>query len=47
MRMTCFKKFFPNPEDLAKVKEEYARFSSFQKNLMILTQSMIDGLFPP
>jgi hypothetical protein len=28
MRMTCFKKFFPNPEDLAKVKEEYARFSS-------------------
>jgi len=28
MRMTCFKRFFPNPEDLAKVKEEYARFSS-------------------
>jgi hypothetical protein len=26
--MTCFKKFFPNPEDLAKVKEKYARFSS-------------------
>jgi hypothetical protein len=26
--MICFKRFFPNPEDLAKVKEEYARFSS-------------------
>jgi hypothetical protein len=26
--MTCFERFFPNPEDLAKVKEEYARFSS-------------------
>ena len=28
MRMVCFKKFFPMPEELAKVKEEYSRFSS-------------------
>jgi hypothetical protein len=28
MRMTCFKKYFRNSEDLAKVKEEYAKFSS-------------------
>ncbi|RLN34641.1 hypothetical protein C2845_PM03G19120 [Panicum miliaceum] len=28
MRMTCFKKFFRMPEELAKVKEEYSRFSS-------------------
>ena len=28
MRMTCFKKFFRIPEELAQVKEEYARFSS-------------------
>ncbi|CAD6239061.1 unnamed protein product [Miscanthus lutarioriparius] len=25
MRMVCFKKFFPMPEELAKVKEEYSR----------------------
>ena len=28
MRMTCFKKFFRIPQELAAVKEEYARFSS-------------------
>ncbi|XP_072146540.1 putative transcriptional regulator tpeD [Setaria viridis] len=28
MRMTCFKKFFHIPQELAKVKEEYSRFSS-------------------
>ena len=28
MRMTCFKKFFRIPQELAKVKEEYSRFSS-------------------
>ena len=28
MRMNCFKKFFSMPEELAKVKEEYSRFSS-------------------
>jgi len=28
MRMVCFKKFFPMLEELAKVKEEYSRFSS-------------------
>ncbi|WVZ56169.1 hypothetical protein U9M48_006740 [Paspalum notatum var. saurae] len=28
MRMSCFKKFFRIPQELAKVKEEYARFSS-------------------
>ncbi|WVZ50320.1 hypothetical protein U9M48_001585 [Paspalum notatum var. saurae] len=28
MRMTCFKKFFRIPQELAKVKEEYSRFST-------------------
>ena len=28
MRMTCFKKFFRIPQELAQVKEEYSRFSS-------------------
>ncbi|XP_062196874.1 uncharacterized protein LOC133899819 [Phragmites australis] len=28
MRMDCFKKFFPIQEELTKVKEEYARFST-------------------
>jgi len=28
MMMTCFKKFFRTPQELAAVKEEYARFSS-------------------
>ncbi|TVU04758.1 hypothetical protein EJB05_47892, partial [Eragrostis curvula] len=28
MRMTCFKKFFRVPQELAQVKEEYAKFSS-------------------
>ncbi|GJN39997.1 hypothetical protein PR202_gb29157 [Eleusine coracana subsp. coracana] len=28
MRMTCFKKFFHIPEELAQVKEEYAKFSN-------------------
>ena len=28
MWMTCFKKFFRIPEELAQVKEEYAMFSS-------------------
>ncbi|GJN05402.1 hypothetical protein PR202_ga23023 [Eleusine coracana subsp. coracana] len=28
MRMTCFKKFFRIPQELAQVKEEYAKFSS-------------------
>jgi len=28
MRMNCFKKFFSMSEELAKVKEEYSRFSS-------------------
>ena len=28
MRMTCFKKFFHIPQELAQVKEEYSRFSS-------------------
>ena len=31
MRMTCFKKFFRIPQELAAVKEEYARFSSFSE----------------
>ncbi|GJN11691.1 hypothetical protein PR202_ga29901 [Eleusine coracana subsp. coracana] len=28
MRMTCFKKFFHIPEELAQMKEEYAKFSN-------------------
>ena len=46
MRMTCFKKFFRNPQELAKVKEEYQGFLVVQKNSMILILYMIDGLFP-
>jgi hypothetical protein len=28
MRLSCFKKFFRSPRELAEVKEEYAKFSS-------------------
>lgn len=28
MRLSCFKKFFRSPQELAEVKEEYAKFSS-------------------
>jgi hypothetical protein len=41
-RNKCFRKIFSNPEDLRKIKQQFADFSLFELSLMIESQLRIE-----
>jgi hypothetical protein len=41
-RNKCFRKIFPNPEDLRKIKQQFADFSLFELSLVIGSQLRIE-----